>query len=143
MTRIASLRKAPTKTSVVKAGNVCRIKQRVKLNEKGHCFHELHYLGSLQRGPFGKRDRYGLQRNRASPDWDRGGHGVGRPRANGYQLRSGQGADGSARAAARRYSGSATRNYSPEWQKCSPLQQRSEEHTSELQSLIRTSYSVT
>src|SRR3546814_5744894 len=123
MARISSLLKSPTKPIVVKAGNVCRIKQREKLNEKSHCFHELHYLGSLQRSPFGKRDRYGLRRNRASPDWDRGGHGVGRPRANGYQLRSGQGADGSARAAARRYSGSATRNDSPECQKS-----RSEEH---------------
>src|SRR3546814_6034985 len=81
MARISSLLKSPTKPIVVKAGNVCRIKQREKLNEKSHCFHELHYLGSLQRSTFGKRDRYGLRRNRASPDWDRGGHGVGRPRA--------------------------------------------------------------
>src|SRR3546814_2312887 len=86
MARISSLLKSPTKPIVVKAGNVCRIKQREKLNEKSHCFHELHYLGSLQRSPFGKRDRYGLRRNRASP--------------------------------------------------------RSEEHTSELQSLMRISYAV-
>src|SRR3546814_6522042 len=123
MARISSLLKSPTKPIVVKAGNVCRIKQREKLNEKSHCFHELHYLGSLQRSPFGKRDRYGLRRNRASPDWDRGGHGVGSPRANGYQLRSGQGADGRARTADRRYSVSATRNDTQECQKCSPLHQ--------------------